>query len=329
MTDTSQRPLLGVLVTVAVIGVLYLSAPVTLPVAFAAVLAILFRPLQRRLEVFVPRWASLTLVVLVFLLFLGLLAAGVGYGASAVAAEWPQYRERLQSLGIQLPQNLSSGSPSSSELLGTLFRGVGVLASGLSVLVLIIVFFALMLLEVDDFRSRTTRAFGLHTGSRLIDAFRRMSGQFERFMWVQTVTGLLAAGLSWLFLLLVGVPLASVWAIVTLALEFFPTIGSILAVIPPTLFALAFGGVGQGVLVLIGLGIIQIGIGSIVNPLMQGGQLGLSTTVVAVSVVFWGWLWGIGGAIIAVPLTAALALLLAEFPATRPAALLLGQGERK
>lgn len=323
------RPFIAVLTIIAVLGALHVAQPVALPVAFAAVLTVLFRPLQRRLEIYMPRWASVTGVVLIFLLFLGLLAAGIGYGASAVADEWPQYRERLQDLGIQVPEDLRSGTPSSSGLLSAAFQGLGAVFSASSLLVLIVVFFALLLLEVEAFRARLTRAFGGEDGVRIAQAFHRMSGQFERFVWVQALTGALAAVLSWLFLLLVGVPLASVWGVLTFALEFFPTVGSILAVIPPTLFAFVFGSAAQGVLVLIGLGIIQIGIGSFVNPLLQGGQLGLSTTVVAVSVVFWGWLWGVGGALIAVPMTAAVALLLAEFPTTRPYAALLGHGERR
>ncbi|BDP44151.1 pheromone autoinducer 2 transporter (plasmid) [Deinococcus aetherius] len=329
MNTAALRPLLALIAVVAVLGALHVSQPVTLPVAFAGVLAVLFRPLQRRLEVLVPRWAGVTLVVLVFLLFLGLLAAGVGYGASAVADEWPRYRDHLQGLGVRLPEHLSSGTPSSSSLLSAAFQGVGALFSAGSLLLLIVVFLALLLLEADAIRARVTRAFGVQDGSRVADAFHRMSGEFERFVWVQALTGALAAVLSWLFLLIVGVPLAFVWGVLTLVLEFFPTVGSILAVLPPTLFAFVFGSAAQGVLVLIGLGVIQIGIGSFVNPLLQGGQLGLSTTVVAVSVVFWGWLWGVGGALIAVPLTAGIALLLAEFPVTRPLAALLGHGERR
>lgn len=329
MNAPALRPLLAVIMVVLVLGALHVSQAVTLPVAFAAVLAVLFRPLQRRLEVYVPRWGSITLVILILLLFLGLIAAGIWYGVSAVAEEWPRYRERLQLLGVSLPQDLSAETPSSSSLLSAAFQGVGAAFSAGSLLLLIVVFLALMLLEVDAFRARAVRAFGPQEGGRLTDAVHRMSGQFERFVWVQAVTGALAAVLSWLFLLIVGVPLAFVWGVLTLVLEFFPTVGSVLAVLPPTLFAFVFGSAAQGLLVLIGLGIIQIGIGSFVNPLLQGGQLGLSTTVVAVSVVFWGWVWGIGGAFIAVPLTAAAALLLAEFPSTRPYAALLGHGEQR
>lgn len=325
-TDSISRVLLAVLTILAVLAALHVAQPVALPLAFAAVLAVLLRPLQRLLQAVVPHWASTTLTVLVFVLALGLLGWGVGYGASAVASEWPQYRDRLQELGVRLPENLQSGIPSSSTLLGTAFRGVGAVFSAGSLLVLIVVFLALMLLEADAFRTYVMRAVGTQNGLRILNAVHRMSGQFARFVWVQAVTGALAAALSWIFLLLVGVPLAFVWGVLTFVLEFFPTIGSILAVIPPTLFAFVFGGAGQGLLVLIGLGLIQLAIGNFVNPLLQGGQLGLSTTVVAVSVVFWGWLWGVGGALIAVPLTAGIALLLAEFPRTRPYAALLGYG---
>lgn len=334
--DAAVRPLLALLTTVAVFGGLYVSREVSLPVAFAAVLAVLFRPMQRRLERRVPRGVAVGAVMLTLLAALALIAAGVAYGVGAAAQEWPKYQEQaqgqLQGLGIRLPGGLGggdSGSGGASGLLGAAAQALGGAVSGLSLLLLVVTFLALMLLEVDEFRRRASRVFGEDVGTRLVDAFRRMSGEFLSFLWVQAVTGALAAALSGLLLWLLGVPLAGVWVVVTFALEFLPTIGSVLAVIPPTLFALLSGGAGQGTLALLGLGIIQIGIGSFINPRMQGGQLGLSATVVAVSVVFWGWLWGIGGAIIAVPLTAGLALVFAEFPATRPIAAALGSGEAR
>ncbi|ACO48187.1 AI-2E family transporter [Deinococcus deserti] len=318
------------IVTIAVLltlGGLHVTQDATLPLVFGAVIALFFRPLQRRLEQRLPRWLSVALIILLFLAFLALILGSVVYAVNVVAQDLPRYAERLKGYGIRLPDSLSSGSPSGSNVMGVVFGGLRAVLSPLGLTGLLLVFLVLLLAEADAWRRRLVQAFGAERGRRLTDAFGRMGRQFEQFMWVQTVTGLITAVLTWGICALVGLPFPFVWAVLTFVLEFFPTIGSLLSVVPPVLFAFAFGGAAQGALVLLGLTVVQLGVGSLLNPKWQGDRLKLSPTVVAFSVVFWGWLWGVGGAIIAVPLTAGIALLLSEFSSTRPLAVLLGHSE--
>jgi len=152
-----------------------------------------------------------------------------------------------------------------------------------------------------------------------------MTGKFERYFLVQAFSSVVTGVLTGLYCWLLGLEFALVWGLLAGVLNFVPTIGSIIAVLPPTLFALAFGGLGTAALTLVGLGAIQLIMGNVVDPVLQGSALELSKTVVLLSVVFWGWLWGIGGAFIAVPMTTAVVLLLDEFEATRPVARFLGK----
>ena len=320
----ATRASIVVIAVLLVLGALHVSEQATLPLAFGVVLALFFRPLQRRLERHVPRWLSVALITLLFLAFIVSILAGLAYAVNAVAQDLPKYADRLRGYGITLPKDLASGSPSGSQALGTVFRGVSTVLSPVALTGLLVVFLVLLLAEADAWRERLTRAFGHDVGTRVVDALHGMGGQFERFMWVQAVTGLVTAALTWGVCVLVGLPLPFVWAVLTFVLEFFPTIGSLLSVVPPVVFAFAFGGAGQGLLVLSLLTVVQIGVGSLLNPKWQGEALKLSPTVVAFAVVFWGWVWGVGGAVIAVPLTAGIALLLAEFESTRPLAVLLG-----
>jgi AI-2 transport protein TqsA len=135
------------------------------------------------------------------------------------------------------------------------------------------------------------------------------------------VTGILTGLYYWL----VGIEFPFVWGLLATVLNFVRTIGSIVAIVPPTLFALAFGGFGTAALALVGLSVIQFTMGNAVDPALQGNALQLSETVVLLSVVFWGWLWGIGGAFIAVPLTIAVVLLCEEFEPMRPIAKFLSK----
>ncbi|WP_265584482.1 MULTISPECIES: AI-2E family transporter [unclassified Coleofasciculus] len=130
----------------------------------------------------------------------------------------------------------------------------------------------------------------------------------------------------WCFVL--GVDLAFVWGLVAFVLNYIPTLGSIIAVIPPTLVALVFEGVGIGIATLIGLAVIQVVMGNFIDPRVQGKSLQLSPFVALISIVFWGWVWDISGAILGVPMTVAIILLCQEFKSTRGIAIVLGEVER-
>jgi predicted PurR-regulated permease PerM len=124
--------------------------------------------------------------------------------------------------------------------------------------------------------------------------------------------------------LILSVDLALVWGLLAFVLNFIPTLGSIIAAIIPALVATVFQGPAIGAGVLVGLAIIQTILGNFVDPKLQGKYLKLSPFVALLSIVFWGWVWGIPGAFIGVPMTAAIALFANEFQASRPISIMLG-----
>ena len=121
----------------------------------------------------------------------------------------------------------------------------------------------------------------------------------------------------------VGLEFALLWGVLNFLLNYIPTLGSILAIIPPVLFGLVQGGWQLGLLALAAVGGVQLVMGAFVDPRLQGHYLRLSPLVVLLSVAFWEWLWGIPGAFIGVPLTVGLVIALARFDSTRWIAVLL------
>lgn len=129
-----------------------------------------------------------------------------------------------------------------------------------------------------------------------------------------------------LFALVIGLDFAIIWGIVTFLMNYIPTIGSVLSVIPPALFAaLQFDGVTMPLVVLGGLSALQLVMGNYVDPLISGHYVSLPPFVVLFSVVFWGWLWGIPGAFLGVPITVGVVIVAEHFAATRWIARLVGE----
>ena len=115
-----------------------------------------------------------------------------------------------------------------------------------------------------------------------------------------------------------GLQLAFVWGVTTFLLNYIPTLGSIVAVLPPAVFALVqFDDPTRAALTFSAVTALQVITGSYVDPLVEGRFVSLSPFVVLFSVVFWGWLWGIPGSFVGVPMTLAVVIWADEFDTHR------------
>ncbi len=189
--------------------------------------------------------------------------------------------------------------------------GTGVLGQvmgffGVTVIFLILTIF--MLSEAEMFRRRLVavqEADGPNI-SRMLHA----TGDIQRYLAIKTVislaTGILAGLVCWA----VGLDFYILWGIVAFALNFIPVIGSLVAGIPPVILALLVLGWGDAILVAGGYLLINNFLGNFLEPILVGRRFGISTLVVVISVMFWGWVWGPLGMLLAVPLTMTLKVFL-------------------
>jgi predicted PurR-regulated permease PerM len=336
----TRARLLAVTATVLVLAFLKWSQPATMPLAFAVFLIALAWPLQEHLEHRLPRWAAFTLTVVAILLVLAAFVGSLWWSSHLVAEKSPQYTDRveqlyqrfqtwLQSYGMSLPQG---GSGTGSVLGGGLARTVlGGAASSVSFLALVLALTILGLFEVRDFRERAARAFRQeHHGRELIESVRQIAIKYQRYLWALFVTAVLQGVTVYLLALAVGLDFAFVWALMAFLLNFLPTVGSTIAVIPPTLFALLqFDGFGRPLAVFLGMTALQLIMGNYVDPLIQGRFVALSPVMVLTSIVFWGWIWGVPGALLGVPITVGIVVATDHFPKTRWIARLLSSEPRR
>jgi len=159
---------------------------------------------------------------------------------------------------------------------------------------------------------------------------QRMLGKIDKsinnYIAIKTLTSLLTGTLSFFVLLLIGVDAPFFWAFLIFIMNYIPTIGSIIATLFPTIFAmLQFGDFTHPVLVLAIVGSIQLLIGSVLEPRIMGNTLNMSTLVVILSLALWGLIWGVVGMLLGVLIMAILILVMAELPGTRSVAILLSK----
>lgn len=182
--------------------------------------------------------------------------------------------------------------------------GAGVLGRlmgffGVTLIFLILMVF--MLLEADGF-GRRLNAIHQADGPD-IERMLETTRDIQRYLAIKTIislaTGIFAGLLCWA----AGLDFYLLWGILAFALNFIPVIGSMVAGIPPTVLALLVGGWPNAIIVAGGYLLINNVLGNFLEPILVGRRFGISTLVVVVSVMFWGWVWGVCGMLLAVPLT--------------------------
>lgn len=188
-----------------------------------------------------------------------------------------------------------------------------------------VLYASFMLSEITGFPEKVRRAFGSASDSKdTLNMLARINHDIGSYLATKTLINVILGMICWIILMVLGVEYAVLWAIIIGLLNYIPYIGSIVGVAFPALFSVAqFGNL---TIPLIATGLMtaaQVIIGNVVEPKMLSKSVNLSPMVVLVSLAIWSALWGIPGAILAVPFTTILMIILARRPGTRPIAALL------
>jgi predicted PurR-regulated permease PerM len=152
--------------------------------------------------------------------------------------------------------------------------------------------------------------------------------RLRNYVFARAILGAVAALLDTVLLVVLGVPSALLWGVLSFLLSFIPNVGFILALIPPTLLGLLVGGWGVAIAVVIGYVVINVAIDYVVQPNFVGSTVDLAPVVVTVCLLFWAVVLGPSGGLLAVPATIIAAATFDAFPETRPLARLLGEGRQ-
>ncbi|MEO9599895.1 AI-2E family transporter [Parasphingorhabdus sp.] len=188
-----------------------------------------------------------------------------------------------------------------------------------------ILYASFLLSEITGFPEKVRRAFGSDGDSTdTLNMITRINHDIGSYLATKTLINIILGIICWIILLVMGVEYAALWAIIIALLNYIPYIGSFVGVAFPALFAVAQFGSLTVPMIATGLMVAaQVIIGNIVEPKMLSRSVNLSPMVVLVSLAIWSSLWGIPGAILAVPFTTILMIVLARRPGTKPIAALL------
>ena len=279
-----------------------------------------------------PPWVGVLVVVIVMLLVVGTVTLLLANSLSRFGAALPTYQAQLEEhlkpwLGWLQGQGIDLAEPSlfpdlnPKNTLGLVANLLGNIGSLLSNTLLILVVAIFMLLDGTVFQRQLQAA---STDPRLaLGRLAEFSHSLRHYLAVKTWISLITGISIGCWCALIGLEFAVMWGLLAFLFNFVPNIGSIIAAVPAVLLAFVQGGMPLAASILLGYMLVNVVVSYFIEPRVMGRSIGLSASVVMLSLIFWGWVLGPVGMILAVPLTVTLKLVLAGSVDTRWLATLL------
>jgi AI-2 transport protein TqsA len=318
---------IAIVLTFVVLAACQLAQAVIEPVVFALFVITITWPLDKALQTRMPKAVALLLTIIITLAAVFALFWIIAWGGHELA-EWiranlDQAQATLLSSTAWLEEHdifvlsLISDNVNPASMI-RFFRVVALRVNtvlAFSVIVLIFVIFGLT--ETEAFQKKIALGKDQDTTQRLLTAGKQISEKFQKYMLVRTIASIVTGLAVWLFVLLMGLELASAWGVLSFALNYLPYIGPLVVTVLPAFMAfIQTGSTETALFVLFGLLLIQFAIGSYLEPVFSGSALAISPTVVMFAVLLWTFLWGALGAFLGVPLAIATLTICEQFPST-------------
>ncbi|NOY69582.1 MAG: AI-2E family transporter [Deltaproteobacteria bacterium] len=319
---------------VVVVAGMRAAAGILIPFLLSVFIAIIFTPplfwLQKK---GLPNWLAIALIMAGIFVLSILFVAFVGTSVTDFTNSLPVYEKRLVSKstfivgwlndhGVKISYSMFIDyfDPSiAMQMASKILKGLsGVLTNAFLILLTVI----FILAEAAGFPDKLRAALAEPTKS--VERLGRFTQGVNRYLALKTIFSVITGLFIWIWLAILGVNYALLWGLLALLLNFVPNIGSFIAAIPAVLLALVQLGSWHAMLAALGFLLVNIVIGSIAEPRFMGDGLGLSTLVVFLSLVFWGWILGPVGMLLSVPLTMIFKIALESTDETRWLSVMLG-----
>lgn len=349
------RPMVAIGTTVLVVGCLYWGQAVLIPIALAGMFAFLLSPVVGALDRLGARRAvSVLVVVLLTFCLTGIVGWVLFQQVVTLADELPQYRANIRQrvadirgfgkggavekvqrtlsdvVGEVQKGDAESGSdkpiPVVVEPPATFLSKLPGLLDTLGTVSIVTVLVIFILLERQELRNRLIRLVGYRRLTVTTKALDEAAMRISRYLLMQSIINGsfgVAVGLG---LFLLGIPYAALWGFLAAVLRFIPYVGPLAAVVLPTALALAvFPGWSRPVIAIGMFLALELVANMVLEPWLYGQSAGVSQIALLVAVIFWTWLWGAVGLLLATPLTVCLIVLAKHLPSLNFLVLLMGE----
>lgn len=331
-------------------GIIYLFLKefesIILPFFVALIISFIFEPLYRWLcEKRVPATVSVISILLLVVIISNLVSLFVITSINSFQSSLPVYQEKLVKVYMSFANQLESnplynsylknhvdleglvGKINFSGMVQSLFTGiVGIFSN----YILILIYVIFILTEIGSIRVRIQSAFSSERAGTITDTITSVFNDIKKYIVGKTLINLTHAILVVIILWIFGADFAIVWGSLTFFMAFIPNIGAIIATVLPFISALIqFDGIAIPIIILILLVVIGNVLGNILEPKIFGNTLNLSPLLLILSLIFWGYVWGIVGMFLSVPIMSIIKIVLSKFESTKPIALIMSQEVRK
>lgn len=280
----------------------------------------------------VPNGIAVTGVFLLIIAILGIFGQIISSSFSSFSEDLPKYEANisemtasmgvwLQELGIEFSRNQMFDAFDPAKVMTNIsalladFGGV----MGNTFTILFLTLFLLLELDVIPLKLKA-----ISSGNETLVYVEKIGSSIRHYLSIKTITSAITGALIWVSLEIIGVDYAIIWAIIAFLLNFIPNIGSFIAAVPAVLFALVQLGAEGVIWTIFVFVVVNTVVGNIIEPKMMGKGLGLSTFIVFLSLIFWGFIFGTVGMFLSVPLTMMFKIIFEQDPATKWAAVILG-----
>jgi len=331
----TTNALLGLAAIVVIVAGIRAASSLFVPFLLAGFIGLLCAP-----ALFWLRDRGLPTPLALIVVLIGLLGIGAVFGGllstsiNEFTRSLPSYQQRFGSVIAALTKTLADFGidfgPATSEtnpfnpkaalgMVGNLAGSLGSLLNNAFLLFLTVCF---ILLEASSFPHKVREAFG--SSPKIEGRMDEIGDSIRRYLGIKTLTSMATGLLVYGAMMILDVKFAPLWGLTAFLLNFVPAVGSVIAAIPPTALALVDNSPETALAVALCYVAINIAIGNFLEPRVMGEGMGLSPLIVIVSLVFWGWVLGPVGMVLAVPLTVILRITLDSQPSTQWVAVLLG-----
>ncbi|MFC6658448.1 AI-2E family transporter [Roseibium salinum] len=281
------------------------------------------------------RWLGHLAAVIVILIVFSIFIGGLLLAARQITIKLPDYEDAIAAYATRLSNwidfsNLmkDGGEEALSarlidpvlSLVTLTLQSATTLAGILSLILFLVV---LMLVETPALSAKLQSASGYANGKEYRDAIFSIAGRVRWYLVVRTVIGVATGALYALWSWMWDLDFVLVWGLLAVLLNYVPTVGSLVAGLLPAAFAFLQLPPWWASIYGIGLLVIEQIMGNYIDPKFQGRELSLSPLVVLIALMFWTWVWGMAGALVAVPMSLVMMIFCAKIPALQPLALFL------